>query len=155
MAGTATVDPAVAAAYRSEAASSSAAASSSKAAAAADKAVADNCDPFRGTTGPAVTKFNDFVSAHDNNAPDQDDKRDAAVQTLQDAARTVETRYTDSGAALTPDLHQKLVDYVNAARALADESGKMNHTAPVGPLNDASQRVNDALNAVRAACPPK
>jgi hypothetical protein len=29
----------------------------------------------------------------------------------------------------------------------------MTYTSPVGPLNDASKRVNDARNAVRDACP--
>ncbi|MFF0458223.1 hypothetical protein [Nocardia africana] len=153
--GTATVNQADAAAFRSEMASSSAAATSSKQAAAQSKAVADNCTPFRETTGAAVTKYNDFVDAHDANAPDQDAKRDAAAQTLEDAARTVEGRVTATGDALPPDLAQKLTEYVNAARGLAGESRKMTYTAPVGTLNDASKRVNDALNAVRTACPAR
>ncbi|NKY89422.1 hypothetical protein [Nocardia veterana] len=153
--GTATVNQADAAAYRTEMASSSAAATSSKKAAAQAKAVSDNCNPFRETTGPAVTKYNEFVDAHDSNAPDQDAKRDSAAQTLEDAARTVEGRVSTAGDALPADLTQKLTEYVNAARGLAAESRKMTYTAPVGTLNDASKRVNDALNAVRTACPAR
>jgi hypothetical protein len=153
--GTATVNQADAAAYRTEMASSVAAASSSRKAAAQAKAIGDNCNPFRDTTSVAVTKYNDFVDAHDGNAPDQDAKRDDAAQTLEDAARTVESRVTSAGDQLPPDLAQKFTDYVSAARDLAAESRKMNYTSPVGGLNDASKRVNDALNAVRAACPAR
>ncbi|NKY49513.1 hypothetical protein [Nocardia vermiculata] len=153
--GTPTVDQAVAAAYRTEMAASSAAATSSKKAAALQKAISDNCNPFRSTTGPAVTNYNDFVSAHDSNAPDQDAKRDDAAQTLEEAANTVEKRVTDAADALPADLAQKFTEYVNAARELATESRKMTYTAPVGLLNDASKRVNDALNVVRIACPAR
>ncbi|MCM6773520.1 hypothetical protein NDR87_08565 [Nocardia sp. CDC159] len=153
--GTATVDQADAAAYRTEMASSSAAATSSRRAAAQAKAVSDNCTPFRDTTGVAVTKYNEFVDAHDNNAPDQDAKRDASAETLENAAKTVEGRVSAAGDALPPDLAQKFTDYVVAARALAAEARKMTYTAPVGPLNDASKRVNDALNEVRNACPAR
>ncbi len=153
--GTATVNQTDAAAYRTEMASSSAAAASSKKAAAQTKAIGDNCTPFRETTGPAVTKYNDFVDAHDANAPDQDAKRDAAAQTLEDAAGTVEGRVSGAGDSLPPELSQKLTEYVNAARELGGESRKMTYTSPVGTLNDASKRVNDALNAVRTACPAR
>ncbi len=153
--GTATVNEADAASFRSEMAASSAAATSSAKAAAQDKAVSENCSPFRDLSGVAVTKYNEFVDAHDANAPDQDAKRDAAAETLENAARTVESRVTASGEALPADLGQKFTDYVVAARALAEESRKMTYTAPVGPLNDASKRVNDALNTVRNACPAR
>ncbi|MBF6331794.1 hypothetical protein [Nocardia transvalensis] len=153
--GTATVNQAEAAAYRTEMASSSAAATSSRRAAAQAKAIGDNCTPFRDTTGVAVTKYNEFVDAHDNNAPDQDAKRDASAETLENAAKTVENRVNSAGDALPPDLAQKFTDYVNAARALAAETRKMTYTAPVGALNDASKRVNDALNVVRDACPKR
>ncbi|MBO0853909.1 MAG: hypothetical protein J2P18_09085 [Nocardia sp.] len=155
MHGNATANQAVVAAYRTEMASSSAAATSSKKAAAQAKAVADNCTPFRDTTGPAVTKYNEFVDAHDANAPDQDAKRDLSAQTLEGAAAAVEGRVKSAAGALPPDLQQKLTDYVNAARGLAAESRKMTYTSPVGMLNDSSKRVNDALNAARAACPAR
>jgi hypothetical protein len=151
--GTATANQADAAAYRTEMALSSAAASSSRKAASQAKAVSDNCTPFRGTTSVAVTKYNEFVDAHDANTPDQDAKRDAAAQTLDDAANAVQSRVNGAGRDLPPPLAQKFTDYVNAARALAVESRKMTYTAPVGPLNDASKKVNDALNAARDACP--
>lgn len=151
--GTATVDRAVAAAYRTEMVASSSAAAASSKAAAETKAVSDNCGPFRATTAPAVTAYNDFVDAHDSNAPDQDAKRDAAAKTLEDAATAVQGRVDTAGAALPKDLAGKLTEYVNAARELAAESRKMTYTAPVGMLNDASKRVNDALNAARSVCP--
>ncbi|MFI6869215.1 hypothetical protein [Nocardia sp. NPDC050406] len=153
--GTPTANQAEATSYKAEAASSSAAATSSRRAAAEAKAIADNCDPFRDTTGPAVSRYNEFVDAHDANAGDYAAKRDTAVNTIEDAAKTVETRVATAGDTLPPDLAQKFNDYVTAARALAAEARKMSYTSPVGPLNDASKKVNDALNAVRNACPAR
>ncbi|WP_280460872.1 hypothetical protein [Nocardia carnea] len=151
--GVATPNAAEATAYRSFASSSSAAATSSQIAAARDKAIADNCGLFPGTTGTGVTKYNEFVDAHDSNAPDYDAKRDAAVTALDDAADQVEGGVNAAGANLPEDLKAKFTDYVNAARALSQATREMTYTSPVGPLNDASKRVNDARNAVRDACP--
>ncbi|WP_040789759.1 hypothetical protein [Nocardia paucivorans] len=151
--GAATPNAGDLAAYKSEAASSSAAATSSRKAAARDKAIADNCNQFPITTGVGVTKYNEFVDAHDSNAPDYVSKRDAAVATLEDAATKVETGVNAAGEDLPSDLAAKFTEYVDAARALARAAKEMTYTAPVGPLNDASRRVNDARNAVRAACP--
>ncbi|UGT45172.1 hypothetical protein LTV02_18045 [Nocardia yamanashiensis] len=151
--GTATPNQVQATSYKAEAASSSAAATSSKAAAAKAKAISDNCTPFRKTTGTAVDRYNDFVDAHDANAADQSTKRDTAANALEDAARTVETGVNASGSDLPADISQKLTDYVTAARALAAEVRKTTATSLVGPLNDASRKVNDALNAARSACP--
>ncbi len=153
--GTPTADEAQVTSYRAEASSSSAAATSSRRAAAQAKAIADNCDPFRDTTGPAVTRYNEFVDAHDANAPDYAAKRDTAANTIEDAARTVETRVQEAGEALPPDLAQKFIGYVNAARELAGQARVMTYTSPVAALNDASRKVNDALNAVRDACPAR
>jgi hypothetical protein len=143
------------AAYKTEAASSSAAATSSRRAAAQGKAIADNCGQFPTTTGAGVSKYNDFVDAHDSNAPDYDAKRDSAVQTLEDAANKVESGVNSARDALPVDLAGLFTEYVNAARALAAETRKMTYTAPVAALNDASRRVNDARNAVRDSCPKR
>lgn len=153
--GTPTANQVEVSSYRSEVATSSAAASASKQAAATAKAIADNCDPFRKTTGTAVDRYNDFVDAHDGSTADQNDKRDAAAGALDDAAKTVEGQVAASGADLAADLGQKFTDYVAAARNLAAEVRKMTTGSSVAPLNDASRKVNDALNAVRAACPAK
>ncbi|MEC3915982.1 hypothetical protein [Nocardia sp. CDC160] len=153
--GTATVDQAQVTAYKAEVASSSAAASSSKAAADIAKATADNCDPFRKNTGTAVDRYNEFVDAHDASAADQNAKRDAAATALEDAAKAIETQVSASGPALPADLAGKFTDYVTAARALAAEIRKMSAGSSVAPLNDASKKVNDALTAVRNACPTK
>lgn len=153
--GTATVNQADVTSYKSEMATSSAAASSSKAAAAKNKAIADNCDPFRATTVTAVDRYNDFVDAHDANAADQATKREDAASALDDAADTVEGRVNASGADLPADMGQRFTDYVTAARALAAEVRKMTPVSAVGPLNDASHKVNDALNDVRSGCPAK
>jgi hypothetical protein len=151
--GVATPNAAEASAYRSTASSQSAAATSSQIAAARDKAVTDNCTLFPGTTGVGVSKYNEFVDAHDSNAPDYDAKREAAVTALEDAANQVEAGVNAAGANLPEDLKAKLVEYVNAARGLARATREMTYTSPVGPLNDASRRVNDARNVVRDACP--
>ncbi|MEU2030868.1 hypothetical protein [Nocardia amamiensis] len=143
------------AAYKTEAASSSAAATSSRRAAAQANAIADNCGQFPSTTGIGVTRYNEFVDAHDSNAPDYVAKRDAAVRTLEDAANTVESGVNAAKDTLPPDLAALLTEYVSAARALAAETRPMTYLAPVAALNDASRRVNDARNAVRDSCPKR
>jgi hypothetical protein len=144
--GIATPNAAEATSYREYASSSSAAATSSQIAAARDKAISDNCTLFPGTTGVGVSKYNEFVDAHDNDAPDYDAKRDGAVTALEDAAKQVEGGVNTAGPQLPEELRTKFVAYVDSAR-------EMTYTSPVGPLNDASKRVNDARNAVRDACP--
>ncbi|WP_280391921.1 hypothetical protein [Nocardia brasiliensis] len=143
------------AAYKTEAAASSTAATSSKRAAAQTKAIGDNCAQFPTTTGVGVSKYNEFIDAHDANAGDYAAKRELAASTLDDAANKVETGISTAKDAMPADLAAKFTDYVNAARALSAETRKMTYTAPVGPLNDASRRVNDARNAVRDACPKR
>ena len=143
------------AAYKTEAASSSAAATSSRKAAAQAQAIGDNCGQFPTTTGVGVSKYNEFVDAHDANAPDYNAKRDTAAKTLEDAANKVETGVNNASDALPTDLQAKFAEYVAAARQLAAETRKMTYTAPVGGLNDASKRVNDARNAVKDACPKR
>jgi hypothetical protein len=156
--GTPTANQADAAAYRTEMSSSSAAATSSRRAAAQASAIAAACESFRDPasipiTAQAVTRYNEFVDAHDSNAPDQDAKRDTAAQTLENAAQAVETSVSSGGDALPADMAQKFTEYVSAARALAAEARKMSYTAPVEALNGASKRVNDALGAARSVCP--
>ncbi|MCP2290725.1 hypothetical protein ACFYT3_14030 [Nocardia amikacinitolerans] len=155
VAGTAQPNTSELAAYKTEAAASSAAATSSRRAAAQAQAINDNCAQFPTTTGVGVTTYNAFVDAHDSNAPDYAAKRDLAAQTLEDAATKVETGVNTAAGALPDDLVAKLNEYVAAARALAAETRTMTYTAPVGPLNEASKRVNDARNAVRDACPKR
>ncbi|BDT86045.1 hypothetical protein [Nocardia cyriacigeorgica] len=150
--GTAAPNAADLSAYKTYAASSSAAATSSRKAAAQAKAIADNCGQFPVITGVGVSKYNEFVDAHDSNAPDYDAKRDTAANTLEDAANKVEAGVNAAKDDLPADLKTKLTEYVNAARALAQATRGMHYTAPVGPLNDASRRVNDARNAVRDDC---
>ncbi|NEW40088.1 hypothetical protein GV794_13350 [Nocardia cyriacigeorgica] len=153
--GTAAPNASDLSAYKTFASSSSAAATSSRKAAAQAKAISDNCDQFPVITGVGVSKYNDFVDAHDSNAPDYDAKRDTAATTLEDAANQVESGVNAAKDDLPEDLKVKLTEYVTAARALAQATRGMQYTAPVGPLNDASRRVNDARNAVRDACPAR
>ncbi|MET8650283.1 MULTISPECIES: hypothetical protein [Nocardia] len=153
--GTATPNAAELSSYKTEAAASSAAATSSRRAAAQAQAVSENCAQFPTTSGLGVKAYNDFVDAHDSNAPDYAAKRDAASTTLEDAATKVEAGVTAAAGALPDDLAAKFSEYVTAARALAAETRRMTYTAQVGPLNDASKRVNDARNAVRETCPKR
>ncbi|MFQ6397743.1 hypothetical protein ACLMAJ_30415 [Nocardia sp. KC 131] len=143
------------AAYKTAAASSSAAATSSRKAAAQTAAINENCGQFPNTTGVGVSKYNDFINAHDSNAADYASRRDDASATLDEAANKVEAGVNSASDSLPPDLVAKFTEYVSAARLLASETRKMTYTAPVGPLNDASKRVNDARNAVRDACPKR
>ena len=151
--GTATVNESDAAAFRTEMVASSAAATSSQKAQQQSQAISENCGPFNTLSGAAVDRYNEFVDAHDGNAPDQDAKRDSAAQALENAAQRVEGQVNTSGEALPQNMAQNFQAYASAARELATESRKMNYTSPVGALNDASNRVNDALNTARSACP--
>lgn len=149
VAGTALPNTEEVAIYHSE----QAAATSSRRAAEQAQAITDNCAPFPGTSGIGVQRYNEFVEAHATNAPDYDARREAAVSTLVDAADKVEAGVRNAGEALPPDLAGKLTEYVNAARQLAEETGKMSYHANVDALNAASQRVNAARTTVREACP--
>ncbi|MGN2640494.1 hypothetical protein ACWEKT_31255 [Nocardia takedensis] len=153
--GTAAPNATDLASYKTEAAASSAAATSSRKAAEQSAAVAANCAQFPTTSGVGVKAYNDFVDAHDSNAPDYAAKRETAATTLDDAAAKVEAGVNSAAGALPPDLAAKFGEYVAAARQLAGETRAMSYTAPVGALNDASRRVNDARNAVRDACPTR
>jgi len=135
--------------YQSE----QAAATSSRRAAEQAQAITDNCEPFPGTSGIGVQRYNEFVEAHDSNAPDYDARRDAAATTLEDAADKVEAGVNNAGDKLPPDLAGKLTEYVGAARQLAEATRKMSYHANVDGLNAASQRVNAARTTVREACP--
>ncbi|MEV0062740.1 hypothetical protein [Nocardia sp. NPDC050718] len=153
--GTATTDPAEVAAYQTSAAASASAAAASKAAAAQTKAISDNCTQFPTTTGAGVTAFNEFVTAHDHNAPDYADKREAAATTLDNAATKVETGVTAAAGALPADLAEKFTAYVVAARELSAETRKMTYSSQVTRLNDASRKINQARTAVHDACPSR
>lgn len=153
--GTPTTDAAEVAAYKTEAAASSSAAAASRAAAAEAKAIGDNCTQFPITTGAGVTAYNEFVSAHDSNAPDYADKREAAASTLDSAADKVETGVTNAVGALPAELAEKFTAYVVAARALSAETRKMTYSSPVGALNEASRTINQARSAVQEACPSR
>lgn len=150
--GTPTTDAAEVAAYQTEAAASSSAAAAARAAAAEAKAISDNCTQFPTTTGAGVTAYNEFVSAHDSNAGDYADKREAAAATLDNAATKVETGVTAAAGVLPAELADKFTDYVVAARALSAETRKMTYSSPVGRLNDASRTINQARTAVQEAC---
>ncbi|MFC6013382.1 hypothetical protein [Nocardia lasii] len=150
--GTPTTDAADVAAYKTTAAASSSAAASSRAAAARDKAISDNCGQFATTTGTGVTAYNDFVSAHDSNAPDYAVKRETAASTLDNAATKVETGVSTAAGALPTELADKFTAYVAAARELAAQTRKMTYSSPVGKLNEASRAINQARTAVHEAC---
>ncbi|MFD3510767.1 hypothetical protein [Nocardia sp. NPDC058666] len=150
--GTPTTDAAEVAAYKTAAAATSSAAASSRAAAARDKAVTDNCTQFPTTTGAGVTAFNDFVSAHDSNAPDYAAKRESAATTLDNAATKVETGVVAAAGALPTELADKFSAYVTAARELSTQTRKMTYNSPVDKLNTASRAINQARTAVHDAC---
>ncbi|MFC9966667.1 hypothetical protein [Nocardia ignorata] len=153
VAGSPTTDPAEVAAYKTEAAASSSAAASSRAAAARTKAIEDNCGQFPTTTGAGVTAYNDFVKAHDENAPDYAAKREAAAVALDTAATAVESGVAAAAGALPTELADKFTAYVVAARELSAETRKMTYSSAVGGLNDASRKINQARTEVQQACP--
>ncbi|WP_446223400.1 hypothetical protein ACTWPB_27590 [Nocardia sp. IBHARD005] len=150
--GTPTTDPAEVAAYKTAAAASSSAAASSRAAAARERAITDNCGQFATTTGAGVTAYNDFVSAHDTNAPDYAAKRESAATTLDNAATKVEAGVVAAAGALPTELADKFTAYVVAARELSAQTRKMTYNSPVGKLNEASRAINQARTAVHDAC---
>lgn len=155
VAGQANPSPGELQSYQNDMSSSSRAATSSKLAAAQRRAITDNCAQFPTTSGVGVTKYNEFVTAHDQNAADYHPKRELAASTLDDAATKVETAVGSAGDTLPAELADKFSEYVTAARGLAAETRKMTYTASVDPLNAASRRVNDARNSVLSACPKR
>ncbi|GGK61701.1 hypothetical protein [Nocardia camponoti] len=150
--GTPTTDAADVAAYKTTAAAASSAAAASKAAAARTQAIKDNCGQFATTTSAGVKAYNDFITAHDTNAPDYAAKRDGAATTLDNAALKVETGVVSAVGALPTELAEKFTAYVTAARDLAAETKKMTYSSPVAKLNEASRRINGARTAVHDAC---
>ncbi|CAM2972232.1 hypothetical protein [Skermania piniformis] len=139
-----------ASAYRSEAAASSSAAAAAAQAAATAKAKADTCGAFLGRTDPAIDAFNGFVDASNKRADDIAARRSAAVTELRKSADEVDAGVQAAGPPLDPDLAKRFADYAGAARELATAADQMQDA--VQAVNQAKERFNDSLEAVRKGC---
>jgi hypothetical protein len=137
--GTASVDTAIAPAYRasvSASVSASAATSSVRESqrqqSLTTQAVVRACEAFAASSKDAVDKVNDFVAAY-NQGRDTTPSEGPAVDTLNHSAELVEG---NSGGPLSQDLHQALNAYADASRDLA------NAIRSHGEMAQFNQRVN-------------
>lgn len=137
--GTASVDTAIAPAYRaSVSASISASAATSslqetrRQQSLTTQAVVRACESFAASSKDAVDKVNDFVAAY-NQGRDTGPSEGPAIATLNNSADVTEH---NTGGPVSEDLHHALTAYADAARDLA--TAIRSH----GEMGEFNQRVN-------------
>ena len=150
--GAATVDTAIAPAYReSVSASVSASAATSslqetrRQQSLTTQAVVRACRSFATTSKDAVDKVNDFVAAY-NQGGDTTANEGPAIDTLNHSADLVEA---DSGGPLSDDLHHALNAYADAARDLA---AAVRSHGDMGAFNQRVNQFNDTKSEAVKLC---
>ena len=150
--GAATVDTAIAPAYReSVSASVSASAATSslqetrRQQSLTTQAVVRACRSFATTSKDAVDKVNDFVAAY-NQGGDTTANEGPAIDTLNHSADLV---LADSGGPLSDDLHHALNAYADAARDLA---AALRSHGDMGAFNQRVNQFNDTKSEAVKLC---
>ncbi|MGB8795227.1 MAG: hypothetical protein WCD33_27590 [Mycobacterium sp.] len=150
--GAATVDTAIAPAYReSVSASVSASAATSslqetrRQQSLTTQAVVRACRSFATTSKDAVDKVNDFVAAY-NQGGDTTANEGPAIDTLNHSADLV---LADSGGPLSDDLHHALNAYADAARDLA---AAVRSHGDMGAFNQRVNQFNDTKSEAVKLC---
>jgi hypothetical protein len=150
--GTASVDTAIAPAYRaSVSASVSASAATSslqetrRQQSLTTQAVVRACRSFATTSKDAVDKVNDFVAAY-NQGGDVSADEGPAIDTLNHSADMVEA---DSGGPLSDELHHALNAYIDAARDLA---AAVRAHGDMGAFNQRVNQFNDTKGEAVKLC---
>jgi hypothetical protein len=148
----ATVDTAIAPAYReSVSASVSASAATSslqetrRQQSLTTQAVVRACRSFATTSKDAVDKVNDFVAAY-NQGGDTTANEGPAIDTLNHSADLV---LADSGGPLSDDLHHALNAYADAARDLA---AAVRSHGDMGAFNQRVNQFNDTKSEAVKLC---
>jgi hypothetical protein len=151
--GTASVDRSDAPVYRAsvsasieESAAESSTRESRRQASLTTKAVHTSCEGLSSSSVDAINAVNVFVDGVNNNAPDADAKKGPATDALNNSADLVETSLSD---ALSPQLHDALVAWIDAAHNLAQVI-----SSDAGPdaFNDAVGKVNDTRETALKLC---
>jgi hypothetical protein len=150
--GTPTADTAMAPAYResvSASVSASAATSSIRESqrqqSLTTQAVVRACESFATTSKDAVDKVNDFVAAY-NQGRDTTPNEGPSIDALNHSADLVEG---NSGGPLSPELHQALNAYADAARDLATAIRSHGET---GEFNQRVNQFNDTKTEAVKLC---
>ncbi|MBF6350585.1 hypothetical protein IU448_16410 [Nocardia flavorosea] len=143
--GTAEVNQTELQLYTSEIKSSSAAASSSRAAAAA-AAATDVCEALRDHNNPAVDAFNAYIDASDNNAPDVEAKKGAAITALRDTAGKIDEELSPD---VPNDVSAPMRTYRDNLKTLAD---LLERNASVDEINGEIDSFNGDKDAAFDAC---
>ncbi|NEW40839.1 hypothetical protein GV794_08500 [Nocardia cyriacigeorgica] len=136
--GTAQVNQSDLATYTSMAAASSSAAAATAATAA--------CDTFSTANGDSVRKFNAYIDASNNDAPDTAAKASDAETSLRDGANDVDRKLAKN---LPPGVAQALRDYRDDSKKLAD---LLEQDAPTDIMNDHIDVFNATKDAAVDAC---
>ncbi|MBF6161375.1 hypothetical protein IU491_20840 [Nocardia cyriacigeorgica] len=136
--GTAQVNQADLATYTSMAAASSSAAAKSAATTA--------CDAFSDANGNAVRKFNAYIDAGNNDAPDTAAKAADAESALRDGANDVDRKLVKTVPA---GVAQALRDWRDDSKKLAD---MLKTNAPTDQMNDHIDTFNLTKDAAVDAC---
>jgi hypothetical protein len=151
--GSASVDKADAPVYRAsvsasieESAAESSTRESQRQAALTTKAIHTSCEDLSSSSVDAINAVNVFVDAVNAGGSDADGKKQPAVDTLNKSADLVEAGLSD---ALSQQLHDAMVAWIDAARALAQVV-----SSDAGPdaFNDAVGAVNDSRETALNLC---
>lgn len=150
--GTATVDTAVAPAYRASVSASVSASSatsrireSQRQQSLTTKAVRTACESLATTSKEAIDKVNAFVGAF-NQGSDTGPTEGPAIEALNNTADTVAGSLS---AALSPQLRDGLNGYVDAARSVANAIATH---APTGEFNRRVDQLNDTKTKALKLC---
>lgn len=136
--------------YRVEATSSSAAATSSSKAAAATRAKSSSCGTFVVNARPQVGAHNALVKAHNDRAPDEPQRRQAAIDAHNNLINRLNPSLSQYSGSLAANVNAALRKYIDDTRALLTETEKNPPDAEA--MNGAAHRLEDTRKAANAAC---
>lgn len=150
--GTATVDTAIAPAYRASVSASVSASSASsriretqRQQSLTTRAVRTSCGALASSSKDAIDKVNAFVAAY-NQGRDTGPTEGPAIDALNHSADVVSGSMSD---ALSPDLRNSLNAYVDASRAVANAIATH---APTGEFNRRVDQLNDTKTKAVQQC---
>ena len=150
--GLATLDTAVAPAYRASVSASVSASSqtsrireSQRQESLTTKAMRSSCEALAATSKDAIDKVNDYVSAF-NDGRSTGPTEDPAITALNRSADTVSSSFSD---ALSPELHDTLNDWVVAAHSVANAIASH---ASTSEFNNRVDRLNGTKTRALKLC---
>ncbi|WP_280458210.1 hypothetical protein, partial [Nocardia carnea] len=115
-------------------------------AAAAAAAATDVCEALRDHNNPAVDAFNAYIDASDNNAPDVEAKKGAAITALRDTAGKIDEELSPD---VPNDVSAPMRTYRDNLKTLAD---LLERNASVDEINGEIDSFNGDKDAAFDAC---